>query len=578
MKKFTTLFILFTITICFSKFSVSQKDENHIKNTSKNSYSSYNIKKGFTTSFSNSEYGSVQGAIYYFRFAPMEISTVYDIQSSAVPNQIWQDPLNPMNVHAVFMYTSDPTFAFRYCAYLFSNDYGSTWTFLGDVPSSGRSGFPSISGFTSGAAVIACNSTSNVTPVRAKLFYDAGAGFSVFNELDPGDSVAGLWPRAVGIRSDKIAFVTSDYSNTTISLNHPGTFSGYEPFSGSEPEAYWISIAPNGRLGHAFVGVSNGTDNNDVFYRYSDDEGLTWSQSFKIWDWSISTDSLGCLRGVSMVFDNNSQPHVAFNISKLTATGFFPELPSSIRVWSPSVNGGIPVIVADQNNVPFFPNKGNTADAFLPVCRPAIGRGSNSSRLFLAFCATTGSYGKDSSAYYGLWFAESNDNGNSWYYSVKFTPEIPLLDWRYVSLSQVNHSTNTKTYAQMIAQVDTVPGTYVNGSPFSYAEAIGIALISEVGITNISNTVPAKYSLAQNFPNPFNPETKIRFDIKENSKVTIKVYDMKGALVSMLADNVNVTPGTKEVSFNANGLSSGVYFYTMTSGEFSQTKKMILVR
>lgn len=573
MKKITLLLITVILVLSFQHSnSMPVKKPTGYKSFESSNNISYN--NNFLTSYSISDHSSSQGTISYFRFQKLGINTYYDIQSNAVPNQIWQDPLLPDNVHAVFMYSNDTSFTKRGCAYLFSNDRGSSWIFLGDVPSTNRSGFPSITGLTNGAAVIA-NNVNFGANTRAIINYDTGPGFGVFTELNPGDNPAGLFPRVVGIGSDKLAFVTSMYSNTAnIST---GTFSGYQPYPGSDAETYWISIAPNGRLGHAFIGASNGVDDNDVFYRFSDDDGFTWSNPLMIWDWNMATDSLGCLRGISMVFDNENEPHVAFNISKLTSIEFFPQLPSSIRIWSPVVNSGIPVIVADQNNVPFYPNI-IAPDAYLPICRPAIGRGSDGSRLFLTFPATSGNYGADSNSYYALWFTESNNNGVNWFNLRKLTPETPLLDWRYVSVSQVNHSNNSKTYAQMIAQGDSIPGSFVNGAPIGKAEAYSITYILEVGITNISNNIPDKFSLAQNFPNPFNPETKIRFDIKENSKVTLKVYDLKGSVVSVLADDVSITPGTKEVTFTANGLSSGVYFYTLSSKNFSETKKMLLIR
>ncbi len=98
-------------------------------------------------------------------------------------------------------------------------------------------------------------------------------------------------------------------------------------------------------------------------------------------------------------------------------------------------------------------------------------------------------------------------------------------------------------------------------------------------ITNLTNgtTVPDNYELAQNFPNPFNPSTMIRFGIPQNSFVTLKIYDMLGREVATLV-NDNLNAGTYDVDFNAVNLSSGVYFYRITTGEFTQIKKMTLIK
>ncbi len=95
------------------------------------------------------------------------------------------------------------------------------------------------------------------------------------------------------------------------------------------------------------------------------------------------------------------------------------------------------------------------------------------------------------------------------------------------------------------------------------------------GIINISTQVPDKFSLQQNYPNPFNPTTNIRFDVAKSSSVRLAVYDIVGREVGVLV-NQQLNPGTYEVNWNANGFSSGVYFYKLITGDFTETKKMIL--
>jgi uncharacterized delta-60 repeat protein len=98
-----------------------------------------------------------------------------------------------------------------------------------------------------------------------------------------------------------------------------------------------------------------------------------------------------------------------------------------------------------------------------------------------------------------------------------------------------------------------------------------------VGIQNISSNIPDRYELQQNYPNPFNPETKIRFSIPKENFVRIKVYDILGREVSSLV-NKQMTPGTYEVSFDAASLSSGIYLYRIETAEFSDVKKMMVVK
>lgn len=98
-----------------------------------------------------------------------------------------------------------------------------------------------------------------------------------------------------------------------------------------------------------------------------------------------------------------------------------------------------------------------------------------------------------------------------------------------------------------------------------------------VGITPYSTEVPVKYELYNNYPNPFNPSTKIRFDITEKSKVKIVIYNSAGMEITVLVDS-QLGAGKYETSFTALDLPSGVYFYKLITDSFSDTKKMILLK
>ncbi len=80
-----------------------------------------------------------------------------------------------------------------------------------------------------------------------------------------------------------------------------------------------------------------------------------------------------------------------------------------------------------------------------------------------------------------------------------------------------------------------------------------------------------------NYPNPFNPTTKISFSLPQKSQVKLKVFDVLGREIQILADGV-YEAGKYEVEFNATTLPSGVYFYNLTTGSNSITKKMLLIK
>lgn len=102
--------------------------------------------------------------------------------------------------------------------------------------------------------------------------------------------------------------------------------------------------------------------------------------------------------------------------------------------------------------------------------------------------------------------------------------------------------------------------------------------ISDItGVEDQSNGISYQYVLEQNYPNPFNPSTIIRYSISVGGLVTIKVYDVLGKEVAILV-NEDQTAGSYEIKFNAAQLSSGIYFYTLKAGSYSQTKKLILMK
>ncbi|MCU0372870.1 MAG: T9SS type A sorting domain-containing protein, partial [Ignavibacteria bacterium] len=97
------------------------------------------------------------------------------------------------------------------------------------------------------------------------------------------------------------------------------------------------------------------------------------------------------------------------------------------------------------------------------------------------------------------------------------------------------------------------------------------------GISTYSDEIPAEFRLFENFPNPFNPETKIKFDIPVSSEVEIIIFDISGRKVSELV-NSKLNPGKYEVRWSGENLASGVYFYKIKTNSFTDTKRMILLK
>ncbi|MBS1493718.1 MAG: T9SS type A sorting domain-containing protein, partial [Bacteroidetes bacterium] len=100
-------------------------------------------------------------------------------------------------------------------------------------------------------------------------------------------------------------------------------------------------------------------------------------------------------------------------------------------------------------------------------------------------------------------------------------------------------------------------------------------LVTGVG-TQLTLT-PDKYELAQNYPNPFNPTTKINFSLPKQGFVSLNIFDVTGREVAKLVNEVTEA-GYHSVDFNASNFASGVYFYRIEAGEFTDTRRMMLIK
>lgn len=122
----------------------------------------------------------------------------------------------------------------------------------------------------------------------------------------------------------------------------------------------------------------------------------------------------------------------------------------------------------------------------------------------------------------------------------------------------------------------TVPGKYVYNCTPHAPDMSGVINVTTSSI-NMINEVAAGFDISQNFPNPFNPETKIRFSIPNNSYVELRVYDELGRVVEDLVSG-SLVRGSYEIQWNASNSPSGIYYYRIQAGEFTETRKMILAK
>jgi hypothetical protein len=124
-------------------------------------------------------------------------------------------------------------------------------------------------------------------------------------------------------------------------------------------------------------------------------------------------------------------------------------------------------------------------------------------------------------------------------------------------------------------------GTYTVNAGFKNPSKKWGTTSAVINVTGIDEELiglnPKTFELSSNYPNPFNPSTKIRYAISQTAFTTIKVYSILGEEVAALINEIK-TPGIYEINFDGTELTSGTYFYKLESGNFSQTKKMIILK
>jgi hypothetical protein len=524
-------------------------------------------------------------------FSAFGLTSYYDHQSNGSSNQIWQDPDNAEFVHSSVTYL--PVFGgTRVCNYVLSTDRGATWTNFGSIDVS-QSGFPSIYGLSDGSAIVTMQTTAGeVAQTRSQVFTDLGPGFGSWSRFDPGLSGANslIWGRIIATQeiSRPVKWVLAASQNlsggeastiTQSNLYPPGIFSQWQNYPANNSEQYCLARGEDGRIGNAYI-AHGAADLGDVMLRESFDDGLTWTVPVKIFDANLARDTLSAFGGISMVYLANI-PCVTFEVAVYDGVNLYPRSPSYIYFWKRDLNNGLARKLAGPDNVPFYPNTGpeESYGGYTPLCRPVIGKYRQYyPLLFIAMNAATSHKASDSNVYYATYFMASVDNGNFWSTPERITPQTPLKDYRYVSMSPTNAFITSAYIVQMTVQSHDYAGTFAPNQPPG-PSAFNSMRLNFIWWKSDSDSLKDQESISlnQNFPNPFNPVTDLEFNISNKEFISLKVYDISGKEAAIIV-NKELTPGNYKFSFDASGLTSGMYFYTLRSKGSSITKKMLLLK
>ncbi len=238
-----------------------------------------------------------------------------------------------------------------------------------------------------------------------------------------------------------------------------------------------------------------------------------------------------------------------------------------------------PTSFTDSPSGNYSPNASVTFTVKDPI--PA----QSSSRTFLEFDAQWATE-------YGYDYAQiqiTTDNGSTWiplagqYTYVGRTAPWYNIDkpiyggvqpmWVHEIIDISNYATHPFKFRHLLVS----DGINFPGMDGWYIDNVKISVVQSPDAIGTGDHFPARFTLTQNYPNPFNPSTTITYELPRASEVKLSVYDVLGREVSVLV-NERRDAGVHEVEFNASALASGVYLYKLTTGTFTQIRKMIVVK
>lgn len=504
---------------------------------------------------------------------------------------------NDNEMHAVYMVSTDSLdlSGSRRTHYAFSTDGGATWTDLGEVPNI-RSGFPSLTvgntGASNGVAVIG-NHYQPGSALTAGMHVDISPGIGVFTST-PWDfnTTNFIWPNVQTMLNGNIMVSANSYQGAAatdtgiVTYFNPNTNSWignphkFVSTATDQTNMRWIgATGPNGKgifVLDAINDQGNSLSNNRIFYWTTTDNGTTWSNQNVLFESFVDNtgDTVTAWLGIDATYDDAGNFYVAYN----TIADSF----QTAKVWV-TKNGDPAAMVAHNQDIPGAAYSlvfamGNV----ITMDWPSLSISDDGQYVFCSYTVckqndTVNGYNSED-VYYS--FSQTS--------TLDFTGNGPIQvtsgrdDERYVSLNRKAITAGADTYVlHMVYMKDPQPGSaaFNDGAPVSLDHLIyrKITQAHIIGIKKISSEIPGKFALSQNYPNPFNPVTTIMFDVPEKNNVKLVVYDLLGRQVEVLV-NKEVQPGSYTVKFDGSNLPSGVFFCKMTAGNYTDVRKMVLVK
>jgi hypothetical protein len=306
-------------------------------------------------------------------------------------------------------------------------------------------------------------------------------------------------------------------------------------FISTDNGSYWTQTSLNNQTVYAFAvaGIYTfaGTLNNGLFY--STNNFSTWTQNY------FGPTILSLASSGSNIFAGSSPNHGVY-LSTNNGANWTQTSLDTIGVWALAINGNL-IFAGCRTNGVYVSSNNGTNWTHTPLNAPALALAIHGNYIFA---------GGGNGVYL------SSDNGANW---IQINDGLP---------------------SPVTVDAFCISGNYIFAG-LGYRSINGVyrrALDSLVtGVNPVSGQIPSQLVLSQNYPNPFNPSTIIKFSLPKSSFVRLTVYDVTGKEVQILV-NERLEAGNYEKTFDASGLSSGMYFYKIETDGFRDVKKMVLVK
>ncbi len=399
------------------------------------------------------------------------------------------------------------------------------------------------------------------------------------------------------------------YKSTDGGVNFPAAY--LVANTGSEDKEWIDNDRVPGSPFHdnLYISWTRFSGNTGIKLSASSNKGVTWTDGVSV------SDEFGGVQGSDLAvgldgeiyvtwldvntpldvikFDKSTNGGASFGIDLDLAEGASPQIPiSSSNITFPSIatdisngpgRGNIYVVWCDARNSDpdiFFSkstNRGASWSAPLRVNNDSVGNGklqcwpwievNDSGNIAILFYDSRNT---SSNNIIEAYLAHSTDRGATFTNSLLSTQPSPT--------NQPNTAVRFGDYISLDYHRNKIVPIWTDERAGGVnMEAYTAVISTPLLVSQISSIVPDGYRLSQNFPNPFNPATKIRFAVPQREFVSLKVYDALGREIETLTEGISEA-GEFEVTFNAGNISGGVYFYQLRTEKYSETKKLLLIK